>query len=109
MSRRPLVCANWKMHQTASEAASWAEAFLRAIEARRAELDPVCELAVAPAHPALDRLARALEGSGVGLAAQNVHAEERGAFTGADQLRLAADDCRIASAIKVGCNEILKR
>ncbi|MDX1650387.1 MAG: triose-phosphate isomerase, partial [Myxococcota bacterium] len=40
------------------------------------------EVVVAPPFTALAALGRALAGSGVALAAQNVHQEEKGAFTG---------------------------
>ncbi|MEM9177378.1 MAG: triose-phosphate isomerase [Myxococcota bacterium] len=97
MTPKPLVCANWKMNQTAREAEAWARAFARAIEDRRAHLDASCEVAVAPAHPVLDRLGRALAGSAVALAAQNVHADERGAFTGEVSLEMLEDlGCRYA-------------
>ena len=97
VARTPLVCANWKMNQTASEAEAWAGAFTSAIEPRRAELDAACEIAVAPAHPVLDRLGRALAGSGIALAAQNVHADESGAFTGEVSVAMLEDlGCRYA-------------
>lgn len=95
MSRRPLVCANWKMHRTASDVTSWAQTFRGAIEARQPELQAACEIAVAPAAPLLDRLGQALAGSGIELAAQNVHAEERGAFTGEVSAEMLLDlGCR---------------
>lgn len=97
MSRRPLVCANWKMNQTASEAETWALAFASAIEPHRTDLAGACEIAVAPSHPVLDRLGRALDGSGIHLAAQNVHAEESGAFTGEVSVAMLEDlGCRYA-------------
>ena len=96
MSRTPLVCANWKMNQTASEAETWALAFASAIEPHRSDLAGACEIAVAPAHPVLDRLGRALDGSGIHLAAQNVHADESGAFTGEVSVAMLEDlGCRV--------------
>lgn len=94
MSRTPLVCGNWKMNLTSTEAADFAADLL----ARLAELPAApIELAIAPAHPALDRLGRALAGSEVALAAQNLHAEEAGAFTGEVSLAMLADlGCRYA-------------
>ena len=92
--RVPLVCGNWKMNLTSTEA----EAFAADLKPRLAErFDSPIELAIAPAHPVLDRLGRALEGSGVALAAQNLHAEEAGAFTGEVSLAMLADlGCRYA-------------
>ncbi len=77
MMRRPILAANWKMQKTASEALAFAEKFLRAI----AEGPPL-DIVIAPPFTALDRLGRALGGSPVELAAQNVNAEPAGAHTG---------------------------
>lgn len=96
-SRTPLVCANWKMNRTAREAEAWATAFVAALEPNRAALQSACEVAVAPAHPVLDRLGQALAGTGIHLAAQNVHADESGAFTGEVSLAMLEDlGCRYA-------------
>jgi triosephosphate isomerase len=74
--RKPFVAGNWKMNKTPSET----EALIR-------ELIPLvkgaaCEVAVAPPFPCLERAAKALQGSNVKLAAQNVYWESKGAFTG---------------------------
>ena len=96
-TRRPLVCANWKMNVVPSEAPAFAEA-LRARLASEAEVPGArCEVAIAPAHATLDRLRAALDGSGIDLAAQNVHADESGAFTGEISLPMLVDlGCRYA-------------
>jgi triosephosphate isomerase len=75
--RRPILAANWKMHKTAAEAAAFASAFLPLVEDAR-EVDVV----IAPPFTALEALGRALTGSAVALAAQNVHPEQKGAYTG---------------------------
>ena len=75
-ARRRLLVANWKMMRTPSAAAALAEA-LAAIP-RPGGVD----LALAPSFPALDRVRAALSGTGIALAAQDVHAEKEGAFTG---------------------------
>ena len=75
--RKPILIANWKMHMTAAEAVAFAEAFLPRVSGA-ADVD----VAIAPPFTALDRLARALAGSDVALAAQNVNPEPKGAFTG---------------------------
>jgi len=97
MSRLPLICANWKMNHTPSEAARFADDFVSRMAAHRSALDERVEIAIAPAHPALDRLGRGLAGSGIHLAAQNLHAEESGAFTGEISLAMLIDlGCRYA-------------
>jgi triosephosphate isomerase (TIM) len=75
--RRPILVANWKMHMTAAESVAYAEAFVPRVAAATH-----VDIAIAPPFTALDRLARAIAGSNVGLAAQNVNPEPKGAFTG---------------------------
>src|SRR5262249_30492440 len=75
--RLRMLAANWKMHKTVGEAVAFAKAFLP----RVADLDAP-EIAIAPPFTALAALGRALEGSRVRLAAQNVHDQPSGAFTG---------------------------
>jgi len=75
--RTPILVANWKMHMTAAEAVSFAEAFVPLVGSAAG-----IDIAIAPPFTALDRLARALAGSNVALAAQNVNPEPKGAFTG---------------------------
>ncbi len=75
--RRILMVANWKMNKTAGEAADFAREFLP-LAGRMAGV----ETAIAPSFTALAGLAGALEGSNISLAAQNMHWEMEGAFTG---------------------------
>ena len=75
--RTPILVANWKMHMTAAEAVAFAEAFVPKVGDATG-----VDVAIAPPFTALDRLARALAGSNVALAAQNVNPEPKGAFTG---------------------------
>jgi len=77
VSRTPLLAANWKMNKTVAEARAFARAFLPQV----ADLEGV-EIALAPPATALHALGEALAGSAVALAAQNVHPEPAGAFTG---------------------------
>jgi triosephosphate isomerase len=75
--RTPILVANWKMHMTAAEAAAFAAAFVPLVRSAAG-----VDVAIAPPFTALDRLGRALAGSNVALAAQNVNPEPKGAFTG---------------------------
>jgi triosephosphate isomerase len=77
VARRPLLAANWKMHKTRGEALAFVEGFLPRVEAARA-----VEVAIAPPFTALAAVGAALAGSPVRLAAQNVHDQAQGAFTG---------------------------
>jgi triosephosphate isomerase (TIM) len=75
--RMPIVAANWKMHKTVADT----EAFLEAFLPWAAELGHT-ELVVCPSYPSLPAAAARCAGSGVRVAAQNMHEESRGAFTG---------------------------
>ena len=75
--RRPIFAANWKMQKTAGEAEAFADKFLPLVAGTER-----VDIVIAPPFTALDRLGHKLDGSNVALAAQNVNAEERGAFTG---------------------------
>ncbi len=77
MGRTPFIVANWKMNKTVAEAVDFVEEFLPLLPAGLQ-----VEVALAPPHTALMAVGKALEGSGVALAAQNMHWEEAGAFTG---------------------------
>jgi triosephosphate isomerase len=76
--RTPLIAGNWKMFKTLPEA-------LALVGALRDDLGkgPVShEVLVAPPFTALQAVAKALEGSRILIAAQNMHHEKEGAFTG---------------------------
>jgi triosephosphate isomerase len=75
--RTPLVAANWKLHKTRAET----QVFLDAFVPRAGELSGV-ELVVCPPATALATAAERCAGSPVRVAAQNMHAEADGAFTG---------------------------
>jgi triosephosphate isomerase len=75
--RRPIVAANFKMNMTASEVTAYASALISTL-AGSVGVDVV----VAPPFTAIDRAVSGFAGSDVAVAAQNVHAEPAGAFTG---------------------------
>jgi triosephosphate isomerase len=77
VSRTPLLAGNWKMHGTRREAVALARALAEAVGAVRER-----EVVVAPPFTALEAVAQVLAGSRIGLGAQNVHWEAKGAFTG---------------------------
>jgi triosephosphate isomerase (TIM) len=72
-----LIAGNWKLYKTASEA----EDFCRQLRDRLAGLEGV-DVAVCPPFTALAAAVAALAGTEVAVAAQNVHWEAEGAFTG---------------------------
>jgi triosephosphate isomerase (TIM) len=73
--RRPLIAGNWKMYKTAPEAVALVEALLAGLHTEN-------EVVVAPPFTALHAVSPRLRGR-VGLAAQDMHSEKEGAFTGA--------------------------
>jgi triosephosphate isomerase len=86
----PLLVANWKMHKTKAEALAFVDELGRLWPRGLA-----CDAAIAPSFPALDAVGAALRGTPVALAAQNVHWEEEGAFTGEVAARVLAElGCR---------------
>jgi triosephosphate isomerase len=90
--RHPIFAANWKMHKTVGEAAAFVARLLPRVEEVRG-----VEIVLAVPFTALERVGRSLEGSAVHLAAQNVHPEEQGAFTGEISPGMLADlGCRYA-------------
>jgi len=76
--RKAVIAGNWKMHMTCAEAQQYADAFLPLV----AELPRDREVVLAPPFTAIPTLGQALNGSSLRIAAQNVHWEEKGAYTG---------------------------
>jgi triosephosphate isomerase (TIM) len=76
--RVPLVAANWKMHKTRAETSAFLEAFLPMVADR---LDRV-EIVLCPPFTSLEEAVRRCAPTAVRVAAQNVHFEREGAFTG---------------------------
>lgn len=88
-ARVPLLAGNWKMHGTVSESRQLAAAVVDAV---RDVADR--DVLVAPTFPALTAVAERLAGSRVLLAGQNLHWEDKGAFTGeVSAPMLAAASC----------------
>ena len=75
--KRPLIAGNWKMHLTVPEARALVSGILRL-----APRPDEAELLVIPPFTALTEVAKLLLGTGVGLGGQDLHWEEKGAFTG---------------------------
>ena len=75
--RVPLLAGNWKMHGVGAEAVQLAQAVADGV---RDIVDR--DVLVAPPFPSLAPVAERLTGSRVLLAGQNLHWEDKGAFTG---------------------------
>jgi triosephosphate isomerase (TIM) len=74
--RTPYIAANWKMNKTVAEAAAFVDALLPRIAATR------CDVVICPSFLALSEVVERRRGTAVRVAAQNMHEEEWGAFTG---------------------------
>ncbi len=75
--RKPLIAGNWKMHKTPEEARAFASQLLEELKEERE-----VEVVVAPPFVSLLPVKEALGNGPIKLAAQNVHWEKEGAFTG---------------------------
>ncbi len=84
-NRRPLIAGNWKMHNTVGESVSLARAIADA------RIGPRTDVVVAPVFTALAAVVEALRGTRVAVSAQDVHWEEKGAFTGEISPGMLAD------------------
>ena len=74
--RTPYIAANWKMHKTVAEAAEFVDALLPKIAATQHDV------VICPSFLALSEVIERSRGSAIRVAAQNMHEEESGAFTG---------------------------
>ncbi len=74
--RTPYIAANWKMHKTVAEAAEFVDALLPRIAATQADV------VICPSFLALSEVVERRRGTAVRVAAQNMHEEAEGAFTG---------------------------
>jgi triosephosphate isomerase (TIM) len=87
MARQKFVCGNWKMHKTVAETA----ALVRELRAALGDLAGKVQIAVAPPFTALAAAVHEASGSAIEVAAQNVHWEKQGAFTGEVSAPMLAD------------------
>jgi triosephosphate isomerase (TIM) len=91
--RRPIIVGNWKMHKTTAEAV----ALVNALKGSIASIQDV-DIGVAPPFTTLMAVAEALRGSAIFVAAQNMHWEPQGAFTGEISAAMLTD---------VGCTRVV--
>jgi triosephosphate isomerase (TIM) len=75
--RKPVIAGNWKLHKTQKEALALAES----LKAGASGIDDA-EIVIAPVFTSLSKVAEALAGSNIAVAAQNCYPENSGAYTG---------------------------
>ena len=95
--RRKMIAGNWKMHKTVSEAVELAEDIVMETNGT------LNEVVIFPPFTALETVADAIDGKHVGYGAQDLHWEDKGAFTGAVSGVMIADIC--AEYVLVGHSE----
>src|SRR5512138_336011 len=74
--RRTLIAGNWKMYKTVGEASALVT------DIKKGAAGAPSDILVAPPYTALAGVVAAAKGSPVAVAAQNMHFEKEGAFTG---------------------------
>lgn len=95
--RRKMIAGNWKMHKTVSEAVELAEDIVMETNGT------LNEVVIFPPFTALETVADAIDGKHVGYGAQDLHWEDKGAFTGAVSGAMIADIC--AEYVLIGHSE----
>jgi triosephosphate isomerase len=75
--KTPIICGNWKMYKTVTDAVKYVKEFRSVVK----DLKGV-EIVLAPTFTALHAAAEAARNSNVAIAAQDLHWEREGAFTG---------------------------
>jgi triosephosphate isomerase len=90
---KSIIAANWKMNMTTGESAAFARRLVRKF-ARLEDRDII----IAPPFTALYPMAEILRDSDIHLAAQNLHWEKAGAFTGEISAAMLCD---------IGCRYVL--
>jgi triosephosphate isomerase (TIM) len=91
--RRPVIAGNWKMYKTQAETRAFFQEF-RPLVAESKH----CDIVIAPPYTALIVAAEAAKGSGIAIAAQNVHGRPEGAFTG---------EISAGMLIETGCTAVI--
>ena len=76
-NRTPIIAGNWKMHNTLAES----EALITALT--KAGNKNNVEIIVAPSYTSLAKVSELAKGSDIQVSAQDVHWEDKGAFTSA--------------------------
>ena len=75
--RTPVMAGNWKMFKTVAETVRFFDEFKPLVSGASH-----CEIIIAPTFPALTAAVETARGSNIAVAAQNLHWEDSGAYTG---------------------------
>ncbi len=75
--RRPIIAGNWKMNKTTVEASDLAAKLIPLVSSAKDR-----EIVLGPPFTSLEAVSETIKGTNIVLAAQNMHWEDKGAFTG---------------------------
>ncbi len=75
--RKPIIAGNWKMNKTSVEARDLASKLISLVSGVKDR-----EIVLGPPFTSLSAVAAAIKGTNILLSAQNMHWEDKGAFTG---------------------------
>ena len=91
--RRPVIAGNWKMYKTQAEARAYFAALAPLVQSC-----VHCDIIVAPPFTALAAAVEAVKGAPISIAAQDMHGEPEGAFTG---------EVSAAMLVEAGCRAVI--
>ncbi len=91
--RRPVIAGNWKMYKTQAEARAYFSALAPLVQGC-----VHCDIIVAPPFTALAAAVDAVKGTTISIAAQDMHGEPEGAFTG---------EVSAAMLVEAGCRAVI--
>src|SRR5512137_2487559 len=75
--RRPILAGNWKMNMTATQARELASKLISLVASVKDR-----DIVLGPPFTSIAAVAETIKGTNIGLSAQNLHWEDKGAFTG---------------------------
>jgi len=91
--RKRIIAGNWKMNKSVTEAAELARAVVEGMKTATET-----EVVLCPPFTDLTAVAAVIQGTPVGLGAQNLHWEEKGAYTG---------EVSAAMLLSAGCTHVI--
>ncbi len=75
--RKPIIAGNWKMNKTTVDASELAEKLIALVSSVKDR-----DIVLAPPFTSLEAVSETIRGTNIDLSAQNMHWEDKGAFTG---------------------------
>ena len=91
--RRPVIAGNWKMYKTRAETRAFFEVFKPLVSA-----SSHCDIVIAPPFTSISAAVEAARSTPIGVAAQNLHGQPEGAFTG---------EVSAAMLVEAGCRGVI--